>query len=74
MQGKTYQTYTELIEALQTTKPNPVYWQTLFANSALIILQISVKGQHLVSKDLNMNKIRLSNIMPILREIVCTTE
>jgi len=63
-------TYKELLNELHNSEPqpNPIYWETLLNNSKPILLEISLRNQHLVSKELGMNRMQLSHIMPILRE------
>ena len=63
--------YAELLVELHdsTPQPNPRYYQLLIENAQLILLQISLKNQHIVSGELKMDRMRLSHLMPLLREV-----
>ena len=63
--------YELMLDSLHNTvpQPNPNYYQVIMDNSKVILLQISIQNQHLVSKDLKMDRMRLSHLMPLLREL-----
>ncbi len=67
-------TYQELIQELQSTKPNPRYYHTLIENSQTILLQIAIQSQRIVAEDLKMTTSKLSNIVCILKEYADDTQ
>ena len=62
--------FAELLQELHNTKPqpNPKYWQTITANAKLIILEVALRNQHQVAKELNISLPKFNSIMPLLRE------
>ena len=62
--------FKELLQELHDTptQPNPNYWTIVSTNAQVILLEVSLRNQHQVAQDLKMDRMRLSHIMPLLRE------
>ena len=60
--------FKQLVSTLHTKEPNPLYWRTLVLNSSIVLLEIEMRNQGVVAKDLKMTASKLSNIVSLLRE------
>ncbi len=62
--------FQELLINLHDThpQPNPNYYRTLTDNAETIILEVALRGQHIVSKELGTSQSKLSNLIPLLKE------
>ncbi len=67
---KPVKTFSELLDILhkKDPQPNPLYYHHLLNNANIILLEIAIRNQHLVAKDLNITLPKLSVIVPMLKE------
>jgi hypothetical protein len=64
------QSFTDLLHELHQSapQPNPDYYRIIMENAATILLEVSMRNQGVVARDLNMSITRFSQIVPMLKE------
>jgi len=64
--------FQDLIQVLHNSspQPNPNYYRTLIDNAQTIVLEVAKRNQHLVAKDLGMDRMKLSHLLPLLKEVM----
>ena len=62
--------FQELLITLHDThpQPNPNYYRTLVNNAEVIILEVALRGQQPVAKEIGTSQSKLSNLIPLLKE------
>ncbi len=62
--------YQDLLTELHEThpQPNPNYYKTLTDNAETIILEVALRGQQDVARELGTSQSKLSNLIPLFKE------
>ena len=60
--------FKQFITELHKVNPNPAYYHQIVQHAKLILVEIALRNQGVVARDLGMSTTKLSTIKPLLIE------
>lgn len=61
--------YQQFLLAIKEGKTVPLYYSSLIKYTPEILMDISMRNQNRVAKDLNLTSVKFSHLLPMLKEL-----